>query len=159
MGVNPDVKVLSEEVWVHLATMVAKESFSDLLNMKQANKFFCSVAESDEVYKHARLVKLPPFAYLRFIDRSERRMIKRCLKSGKPEAVFLKGYQQYFTVGDEEVGLELLSAAALNGHVYALEDLRKCRQRIRRLLGRVWWVENRPSTPEHPDAQPCQGRG
>ncbi|MED6209471.1 hypothetical protein PIB30_055004 [Stylosanthes scabra] len=104
MGVNPNVKVLPEEVWVHIATMVGKESFSDLLSMKQANKFFRSVAKSEEVYKHARLVKLPPFAYLRFLERSERRLIKQCLKNGNPEAVFLKGHQQYFTVGDEEVG-------------------------------------------------------
>ncbi|MED6162960.1 hypothetical protein PIB30_075440 [Stylosanthes scabra] len=180
MGVIPEVKVLPEEVWVHIATLVAKELFPDLLTMKLTCKFFRSIAESDEVYKHARLVKLPPYACLRFLDKSERLLIKRCLQSGNPEAMFLKGHQQYFSVGEEVLRLELLSAAALNGHVeskylhvmllmcneegeesrrqgadsfkevYASGELRKCRERIRGLLCRVWWVENTPSTPEQP---------
>ncbi|MED6128687.1 hypothetical protein PIB30_100402 [Stylosanthes scabra] len=180
MAVIPEVKLLPQEIWVHIASLVAKESFPDFLNMKLTCKFFRSVAEFDEVYKHARLVKLPPFACLRFLDKSERRLIKRCVQSGNPEAMFLKCHQQYFYVGKEALGLELLSAAALNGHVeskylhamllmcneeggesrrrgadsfkevYASGELRKCRQRIRGLLGCVWWVENTPSTPKQP---------
>ncbi|MED6175063.1 hypothetical protein PIB30_074976 [Stylosanthes scabra] len=92
MGVIPEVKLLPEEIWVHIASLVAKESFPDLLTMKLTCKFFRSVAESDEVYKHARLVKLPLFACLRFLHNSERRLIKRCVQSGNPEAMFLKGH-------------------------------------------------------------------
>ncbi|MED6175064.1 hypothetical protein PIB30_074977 [Stylosanthes scabra] len=40
--------------------------------------------------------------------------------------------------------------ADLFKEVYASGELRKCRQRIRGLLGRVWWVENTPSTLEQP---------
>ncbi|MED6224643.1 hypothetical protein PIB30_086163 [Stylosanthes scabra] len=99
MGVKPDMKVLLEEVWVHIATMVAKESFSTLLSMKQACRFFRPVGESDEVYKNARLVKLHHFAYLPIVNKSERRLIKRCLKSGNSEATFLKGHHEYFSLG------------------------------------------------------------
>ncbi|MED6184315.1 hypothetical protein PIB30_046256 [Stylosanthes scabra] len=49
MAVNLDVNVLPQEVWVHIATMVAKESFPNLLSMKQSCKFFRSIAEFDEV--------------------------------------------------------------------------------------------------------------
>ncbi|MED6186912.1 hypothetical protein PIB30_071277 [Stylosanthes scabra] len=179
MAVIPEEKLLPQENWEHIASLVAKE-FPDLLTMKLTCKFFRSVAESDEVYKHARLVKLPPFACLYFLDKSGRRLIKRCMQSWNPEAMFLKGHQQYFSVGKEALGLELLSAVALNGHVEskylnamllmcneegeesrrrgadsfkkvnASGELRKCRQRIRGLLGCVWWVENTPSTPEQP---------
>ncbi|MED6175183.1 hypothetical protein PIB30_075965 [Stylosanthes scabra] len=156
------VKVLPEEVWVHIATMVVKESFQDLLSMKQDCKCFRFVAESDEVYKHSRLVKLPPFIYLCFIDKSERRLIKRCLKSGNPEAMFLKGHQQSL-LWEKKKGKNAEDGGAnLFNEVYALGDLQKYRQRIRRLLGRVCWVENRPSTPEQPascKSTTCPTRG
>lgn len=112
--IETSIESLPHELLTEVLAQVASASLADLSNFKLSCRNFLQAANDDYVYQHASIEKFHiPWPVS---NRAAYLFLKRCKKSGNPEALFRLGMYEYFSLGSTVSGYQLLKTAAEKKH-------------------------------------------